>query len=130
MERKIVNPWEWQEQFGFVHGHEVRGGERVLYCAGQASVGDDGQPLHGDDIRAQIEQSLDNLETVLEEAGLSLANVVRLVYYTTDMDGLLENWDVIVTRLSAAGCQPASSLIGVTGLAFDLKVEIEATAVA
>lgn len=89
-----------------------------------------GTLFYGDDIRAQTEQSLDNLEAVLKEAGLSLANFVRLVYYTTDMAGLLENWDVIVTRLSAAGCQPASSLIGVTGLAFNLKVEIEATAVA
>jgi enamine deaminase RidA (YjgF/YER057c/UK114 family) len=130
MQSTIINPWQWQDQFGFVQGLEVRDAQRVLYCAGQASVGADGQPLHADDIRAQTHQSFDNLETVLQGAGLSLANVVRLTIYTSDMDGLLANWDVIVERLARSGAKPASTLLGVTGLAFGLKVEIEATAVA
>lgn len=129
MQSTIVNPWNWQDQFGFVQGHEVRGAQRVLFCAGQASVGADGQPLHANDIRAQTHQSFDNLETVLQAAGMSLANVARLVIYTSDMDSLLANWDVIVERLERGGAKPASTLLGVTGLAFNLKVEIEATAV-
>jgi enamine deaminase RidA (YjgF/YER057c/UK114 family) len=36
-----------------------------------------------------------------------------------------------MTRLSGAGCQPASTLLGVASLAFpELMIEIEATAVA
>ena len=55
---------------------------------------------------------------------------MRLNYYTTDGDRFLESYDVIVTRLQAAGCRPASTLLGVARLAFpDLLVEIEATAV-
>jgi len=38
MERRIINPWSWQDQFGYVQAHEVSGTRRVLFCAGQTSV--------------------------------------------------------------------------------------------
>jgi enamine deaminase RidA (YjgF/YER057c/UK114 family) len=77
-ETRAVNPWQWQDRFGFSQGVEVRGAERVLYCAGQTSVDADGAPLHPGDMSAQMNQALNNLETVLDQAGLKLANVVRL----------------------------------------------------
>ncbi len=130
MKRRISNPWTWQDPFGFVQGHEVSGGQRVLFCAGQTSNDADGNPLHAGDIRAQVNQAFDNLEAVLKEAGFSLADVARINYYTTDIDLLLQNWDVITSRLEAAGCRPASTLLGVTRLAFpEWLIEIEATAV-
>jgi enamine deaminase RidA (YjgF/YER057c/UK114 family) len=129
MERRVVNPWGWQDQFGFVQANEVSGAQRVLLCAGQASVGADGAPLHAGDMRAQVVQALDNLETVLRQAGFGLADVVRLNYYTTDLDAFFAAYDAITSRLSQAGCRPASTLLGVTRLAFpELLVEIEATA--
>jgi enamine deaminase RidA (YjgF/YER057c/UK114 family) len=68
--------------------------------------------------------------TVLTAAGFRFANVVRLNYYTTNVDELFANWDVIVNRLARAGCTPASTLLGVSRLAFpELLIEIEATAV-
>jgi enamine deaminase RidA (YjgF/YER057c/UK114 family) len=131
MERRILNPWSWQDTYGFVQANEVTGGQRVVYCAGQTSVDADGRPLHVEDMAGQIRQSLDNLETVLKEAGLELRDVVRLSYYTTDVDRLLASYHVLVERLSEAGCRPASTLLGVTRLAFpELLIEIEATAVA
>ena len=131
MEHRIINPGIWQDAFGFVQGHEVSGAQRVLFCAGQTSNDADGNPVHAGDIRAQINQAFDNLEAVLEQAGFSLGDVVRLNYYTTDVDLLLQNWDALTTRLDAAGCRPASTLLGVTRLAFpDWLIEIEATAVA
>lgn len=130
MERRTINPWQWQESFAFVQANEIKGPHRVLYCAGQASVDGDGRALHPADMRAQVGQALTNLETVLGAAGLSLAHVIRLNYYTTDVDGLLANWDAVATRLAQAECRPASTLLGVARLAFpDLLVEIEATAV-
>ena len=131
MEHRIINPTTWQDAYGFVQGHEVSGAQRVLFCAGQTSNDADGNPLHAGDIRAQINQAFDNLETVLKQAGFSLADVVRLNYYTTDVDLLLQNWDALTSRLDAAGCRPASTLLGVTRLAFPgWLIEIEATAVA
>jgi enamine deaminase RidA (YjgF/YER057c/UK114 family) len=130
MERRVINPWGWQDTFGFVQANEVTGGQRVLYCAGQASVDADGKPVFVDDMAGQITQSFDNLEAVLKAAGLELSNVVRLCYYTTDVDRLFQSYNVILERLAAAGCRPASTLLGVTRLAFpELLIEIEATAV-
>jgi enamine deaminase RidA (YjgF/YER057c/UK114 family) len=86
VEQRNVNPWSWQDQYGFSQAVEVTAGERVLFCAGQTSTGEDGSTLHGDDMRAQTLQALDNVETVLRDAGMSLANVVRLNYYVTDVD--------------------------------------------
>lgn len=129
MERRIVNPWTWQDQFGFVQANEVSGAERVLVCAGQTSVDADGSPLHDGDMAAQVGQALDNLETVLRDAGYDLSDVVRLDYYATDVDAFIEAGEVSGARLAQAGCRPASTLLGIQRLAMPtLLVEIEATA--
>ena len=109
MERQVVNPWTWQDAFGFVQANKVSGVDRFVFCAGQTSVDAEGRPLHSGDMKAQITQALDNLETVLRDAGMNLSDVVRLNCYTTDVDGLLENWDGVIGPLSAAGCHPAST---------------------
>jgi enamine deaminase RidA (YjgF/YER057c/UK114 family) len=130
MERRVVNPWTWQDQFGFVQANEASGVDRVLVCAGQTSVDAEGQALHEGDMAAQIGQALDNVETVLAEAGFGLADVVRLNYYVTDVDALIEAGGALAARLAEAGCRPASTLLGVARLAFPSQlVEIEATAV-
>ena len=131
MERRIINPWTWQDAYGFVQGHEVTGGQRVLYCAGQASTDADGRPVHASDMAAQVNQSLDNLETVLRAADLDLSHVVRIGIFTTDVDRFLASFHIAIERFTAAGCRPSSTLLGVSRLAFpELLVEIEATAVA
>ncbi len=129
-ERRIVNPWTWQDSRGFVQANEVRGAGRTLYCAGVISVDDDGQPLHEGDMRAQAMRALDNLETILSLANCELADVVRLTIYTTDMDMYLGVAPEVRARLAAAGCLPASTLLGVSRLAMPrLLIELEATAV-
>ena len=61
---------------------------------------------------------------------MTLSNVVRLIVYTTDVDGMIQNFDALVSRLDAANVKPAQTLLGVTRLAFpELLVEIEATAI-
>lgn len=130
-ETKAINPWKWQDQFGFSQAIEVRGGQRIVYCSGQTSVDASGTPIHVRDMAKQVSQALDNLETVLKEAGLTLANVVRLNYYTTDMAAFLKAGPVFGPRLAAAGCKPSSTLLVVASLFHpDIMIEIEATAVA
>jgi enamine deaminase RidA (YjgF/YER057c/UK114 family) len=129
MDRQIVNPWTWQDAFGFVQANDIRGAQRLLICSGQTSVDADGQVLHPGDMRAQLVQALDNVETVLQAAGLTLGDVVRLNIYTTDVDGLLAALDAVGARLASAESRFASTLLGVSRLAFpDLLVELEATA--
>jgi enamine deaminase RidA (YjgF/YER057c/UK114 family) len=83
-------------------------------------------------VAAQLTLSLDNLEAVLGEAGMSLANLVRLNVYTTDVDRLFEHYGVLAARLGVAGVvAPTTTMLGVTRLAIpDLMVELEGTAVA
>jgi enamine deaminase RidA (YjgF/YER057c/UK114 family) len=129
IERRAINPWQWQDQFGFVQANEIKGIERMLICSGQTAMNAEGQPQHPGDMRAQVALALDNLETVLREAGFDWSNVVRLNYYTTDVEAFFQAGDVLGSRIG--GIQVTSTLLGVTRLAFpELLIEIEATAVA
>jgi enamine deaminase RidA (YjgF/YER057c/UK114 family) len=131
MKQAVVNPWTWQDQFGFSQAIEVTGAQRILYCAGQTSVDADGKVLHAGELEAQFVAALDNLETVLKNAGLTLQNIVRLNVYTTDVDGVVEHWNSVLGRVNEAGGRYGSTLLGVVRLAFpELLVELEATAVA
>ncbi|AGZ39041.1 RidA family protein [Actinoplanes friuliensis] len=130
MNRSAVNPWTWSAALGYNQGEIVSGHTRTLYCAGQTAMSSDGKPQHPGDMAAQVALSLDNLEAVLGEAGMSLANLVRLTVCTTDVDRLLEHYGVLASRLAAAGIAPATTMLGVTRLAIpELMVELEGTAV-
>ncbi|MFI9555531.1 RidA family protein [Nonomuraea endophytica] len=131
MERTAVNPWAWSTELGYNQGELVSGQTRTLYCSGQTAMSADGKPQHADDMAAQLALSLDNLEAVLAEGGMSLANLVRLTVYTTDVDRLFQHYGVLAARLGAARVAPSTSMLGVTRLAIpDLMVELEGTAVA
>ena len=106
MERTAVNPWEWSVSMGFNQGEVVSGHTRTLFCAGQTAVSADGAPQHVGDMAAQISLALDNLESVLEQAGMGLGNVVRLNIYTTDVDSLFEHYGVLAARTGAAQVAP------------------------
>ncbi len=75
MERRVITPWGWQDKFGFVQATKVTGAGRVLVCAGHTPTDAEGHTLRPGDMRAQVTQALDNLEAVLNEAVLTLANV-------------------------------------------------------
>lgn len=123
--------WDWQDRYSINMALEVKGGQRVIYCTGQASVDEHSQPVHAGDFLKQVNKSFDNLEAVLKSAGLSLANVVRLNQYTTDLAEWYKAVPVYRARLDAAGCKPTGTLLVVAGLFHpDLMFEMEATAVA
>jgi enamine deaminase RidA (YjgF/YER057c/UK114 family) len=131
MNLKAVNPWSWQDSLHFSQAVEAPAGRTVVFLAGQTSVDPDGRPLHPGDMRAQLERAFENLERVLEQAGLTLANLVRLNYYVTDMAAYAGARDVVAAKLGALAVKPSGCLLGVTCLARpELMVEIEATAVA
>ena len=131
IQNRNINPWKWQDQFGFSQAIETTGHSRVLRCAGQTSVNADGEPQHQADMAAQIALAMDNLETVLKAAGMTVANIVELTIYTTDIDGALQHFEGLGQRLAGAGVQPAMTLLGITRLFLpELMIEIEATAVA
>ncbi|OEJ30424.1 RidA family protein [Streptomyces subrutilus] len=131
MERTAVNPVTWSQELGFNQGELVSGHTRTLHISGQTAMSDEGEPRHEGDMAAQLALSVDNLEAVLGKAGMSLANLVRLNVYTTDVDQLFQHYGVLAGRLGAAGVAPASTMLGVTRLAIPGQmVELEGTAVA
>lgn len=129
-QRTAVNPVTWSLEMGFNQGELVAGHTRTLYCSGQTAMSADGTPQYDGDMAAQLALSLDNVEAVLGKAGMSLANLVRLNVYTTDVDLLFQHYGVLAARLGAAQVAPATTMLGVTRLAIPGQmVELEATAV-
>jgi len=130
MERQVINPWSWQDRFGFVQANKVTGAEHVLYCGGQTSVDEEGSPIYVGQMQEQALQAINNLETVLREAGFELADIVQVTTYVTDVDAYLQAAPAVGARLGQAGVMRAASLIGVARLAVpELLIEIHATAV-
>ncbi|WP_209899024.1 RidA family protein [Nocardia goodfellowii] len=116
---------------GFNQGELVSGHTRTLYCSGQTAMSETGEPQHAGDMAAQLALSLDNVEAVLTAAGMTLAELVRLNVYTTDVDLLFQHYGVLAARLGAAKVAPATTMLGVTRLAIPGQlVELEGTAVA
>lgn len=131
IQRTAVNPVTWSVEMGFNQGEVVSGQTRTLYLSGQTAMSAEGKPEHDGDMAAQLALSIDNVEAVLAEAGMSLANLVRLNVYTTDVDLLFRHYGELASRLGAAGVAPTTTMLGVSRLAIPGQlVELEGTAVA
>lgn len=129
MKRDIINPWIWQEALGFVHANKVSAANSTLYVSGQTASDTNGDCLHPGDMQGQIDQTLNNIATILEQAAMDFTHVVRLNIYTTDLPALLGCHDHMVQALQQRGCRHAGTLLGITALASPgALVEIEVTA--
>jgi len=130
MQRRSINPVPWSIELGFDQAQLIEGHQRQLVCSGQDAVDADGNAQHPGDMAAQLELALDNLEAVLAEADMTLANVVRLNVYTTDFDEFVRHWGSLAGRFGSADGRFATTLLGVTRLFTpQLLVLLEATAV-
>ncbi len=130
MQRDRINPWPWSQKLGFDQAELIESHQRQLICSGQDAVDAEGSPQHPGDMAAQLDMALDNLEAVLADGDMTLANVVRLNVYTTDVDELFKHWAHIPGRFQNSDSGFATSVLGVTRLAAPpLLVLLEATAV-
>lgn len=127
MQRTAINPTSWSVNLGFDQAELIEGHRRELICSAQDAVDAHGNAQHPGDMGAQLGLALDNLEEVLAGADMSLANVVRLNVYTTDMDSLLQHFPVVNERFET-GVRFATTVVGVAQLFPQLLVALEATA--
>lgn len=127
MEKQQVNPWSWQDKFGFSQAWRVDDAAAVVFLSGQAPVSADGE-LVGQDFEAQARQTFENLRTVLEAAGASFDDVVKVTVYLTDISTLRDFGRIKAEFIE--GPQPASTAIQVGALALPgMTIEVEAIAV-
>ena len=128
MEKRVINPWEWQDARNYVQAVEVKNVQSTLYVSGQTAIDDYGISSEAD-MRIQIEKALENLEKVILQADFEVKNIVRLNVYTTEHNELFKNFDVLQNWISKHQMQQATTVMEVKTLFETLKVEFEATVV-
>lgn len=128
MEKRIINPWQWQDERSYVQAVEVKQAESTLYCSGQAAVHADGQSST-DDMKTQLTLAIQNLEKVISEAGYKCKGIVRLNILTTSSAEFFTCFDILQDWIAKHGIKQATTLFEVKTLFETLKVELEATVV-
>ena len=102
---------------------------RTVYVSGQVARGVDGQLVGRGDIHAQTRKVLENVQSVLAEAGGTMSDVVKVTVFVTN---LAEHFSAIheVRAEFFSSDYPASTLVEVSRLVDpDMLIEIEAVAV-
>lgn len=131
MEKQIVNPASLVKPSGYAHGIVTQGG-RLLFLAGQPALDAEGKVVAPGDIAGQFDQSFKNLQTVMQVAGGTMTDIVKLTIFVTDKSAYLSNLKPIgaVYRNYFGRYYPAMTLVEVKSLFDDAAmVEIEGTAV-
>jgi 2-iminobutanoate/2-iminopropanoate deaminase len=126
MEKRIINPWNWQTERNYVQAVEVKNVQSTLYVSGQAAVNDDGTSST-EDMKSQLIHALKNLDTVISDAGYENKDIVRLTIYTTSTAELWPHFSIFQEWTTKHGVQQSLTLMEVVSLFETLKVEFEAT---
>ncbi|WBV66712.1 RidA family protein [Legionella pneumophila] len=104
------------------YSQAIKSGE-IVFLSGQIPLDPETMQICSDDIKLQITQVLENLSAVCEEAGGSLANIVKLNVYLTD----LSHFPLINEAMSRYFSEPypARAAIEVSALPKGAKVEMD-----
>lgn len=98
----------------------------VVYCSGQIPI----VPATGElaeGLQAQAEQVFANIEAVLAQAGLTMANVVKTTVFLTDLADFAAVNEIYAKHFATP--YPARSCVQVAGLPKGAKLECEVVAV-
>lgn len=125
-----LRPEGWASPKGYSNGVVATG--RWVVLAGQVGWDPTTCAFASDDFAAQVAQTLRNIVTLLQEAGGSARDLVRLTWYITDKAA----YRAALREIGASYREiigrhfPPMSVVVVSALVEDrAKVEIEATAV-
>lgn len=115
---------EWENIVGYCRA--VRIGN-VIEVAGTVASGDDGQVVGAGDIGVQAHYIFTKIEKALQEAGASMADVVRTRMFVTD----ISQWEAVGRAHGEffRDVRPVATMVEVTALIDpNYMVEIEVTA--
>lgn len=128
MEKRVINPWNWQNERSYNQAVEVKNVEGTLYVSGQTAINDKGESSTAD-MKTQLELAIKNLERVVNEAGYDCKNIVRLNIYTTSTKDLWPQFNILQSWIDHHKMEQALTLLEVVSLFETLTVELEATVV-
>ena len=120
-EKKVIRPKGAEPNAGWSYGVLV---DDTLYVSGMG--GEDAAGKIPATFEAEVKQSLDNINAVLKEAGMTPADVVSMQVYITD--GALFGRMNTVYKAYFKDPKPARTTVVVAGLVGAGHVEITATA--
>lgn len=127
---RIVNPEELGAPKGYSNGILTEPGCRLLFVAGQVGW-DAHQKIVSDDFAKQFDRALQNVLSVIREAGGLPEQVVRMTLYVRSKDPYMESLRSVgeVWRQRMGRHYPAMTLVEVADLLEPgAMVELEATA--
>ncbi len=96
----------------------------VVFLSGQIGLVPETGNMISDNVEAQIRQVFQNLQAVIEAAGGTFANVVKLTIYLTDMGNFAKVNELMATFFSEP--YPARAAVGVASLPKNALVEMDA----
>ena len=108
------------------YSQAVRAGN-LLFLSGQIPLDPQTGTLVEGTIEHQTERVLENIKAVVESAGLSLADVVKITVYLKDLR-TFKQMNEIYARYFPSEC-PARSTVEVARLPRDVQIEIDAVAI-
>ncbi len=112
----------------FSSGVKVPAGQMV-FVSGQVARNAQGETVGKGDIRAQTRQTMENVKAVLESAGATMDDVVKVTVFVTNVEEQLAAIHEVRAEYFKSD-YPASTLVEVKSLVSkDLLIEIEAIAV-
>jgi len=124
MDKKIVHTDGAPQAIG-PYSQAVQVGQ-FLFTSGQLGLDPQtGQFPEG--VKEQAKQSLKNVQAILEEAGLTLNDVVKTTVFLKDMNDFADVNDIYASFFTTP--YPARSAVEVARLPKDARVEIEVIAV-
>jgi 2-iminobutanoate/2-iminopropanoate deaminase len=122
--KTIIKPAKSPAAIG-PYNHAVRVGD-LLFCSGQIPVNPKDGSLVPGDIKAQTERVLQNVKIILDDQGLTFANVVKSTVFLTNLADFVSMNEVYAKYFTENF--PARSAVQVAGLPKGASVEIEIVA--
>jgi len=109
------------------YSHVAKAGN-TLYIAGQVAQDVEGSLVGKGDFEAQVRQVYTNLKNILEEAGGSLQNIVKMTTFLTHYN-YIETYRSVRNEYFPEPCPPNTLLIIESLALADYMIEVEAIAV-
>jgi len=121
MKRQIIQTADAPKAIG-TYSQAVRAGDTV-YVSGQIPLDPASGQLVSGDIEAEIRRVFDNLKAIAQAAGGSLAHVVKLTVFLTDLAHFPKVNEIMASYFKEP--YPARAAIGVAALPRGARVEME-----